>query len=75
MIVGDREVLANGGLRGVDTSVRASLNLLLAQKREPAFNDIEPRDNRRREVPMKPRVPYEPPPRAGRLVRAVLVED
>ena len=74
-VVGDREVLANGGLQRADTAVRAALDLLLAEEREPALDEIEPRGAGRREVHVKPRVPGEPPPHARGFVRAVVVED
>jgi hypothetical protein len=42
-VVGDHEVLANGGLQGADTAMGAAFNLLLAEQREPAFDEVEPR--------------------------------
>jgi hypothetical protein len=41
-VVGDRDVLANGGLQGPDASVRTAFDLLLAEEREPAFQQIQP---------------------------------
>lgn len=59
--VGDREVLANGGFEGADAAVRAPLDLLLAEKREPAFDEIEPGGTRRGEVDVKPGMAGKPP--------------
>ena len=55
--------------------MRAAFDLLLAEQRKPALDQIEPRGGSRREVQMKPRVAREPPPHARRLVRAVVVQD
>jgi hypothetical protein len=55
--------------------MHAALDLLLAQEREPAFDEIEPRRAGRCEVDMKTCVARESPPHARRFVRAVVIED
>src|SRR5688572_21309114 len=55
--------------------MRAAFDLLLAQEREPALDEIQPRGARRREVEMKSRVASEPAAHARCLVGAVVVED
>ena len=65
--VGDREVLANGGFQRADTAMRAAFDLFLAQEREPAFDEIEPRRAGRRDVELKPWVTNKPSAHAGVL--------
>ena len=73
--VGDREVLANGGLEGAHAPMGAALDLLLAQQGEPPFDQVEPGGAGGREVDVEPWMADEPSPYAGRFVGAVVIQD
>jgi hypothetical protein len=53
----------------------APLDLLLRQRREPAFDEVQPGRARRREGRMETGPPRQPPPNEHRLMGAVVVQD
>ncbi len=55
--------------------MRSPLQLLPRQHREPGLDEIDPRGVGRREVHVEARMPGEPPPRFGSLVRRVVVQN
>src|SRR5439155_27348697 len=74
-LVADRQVLPNRGLEGAGAAMRTALDLLLGQRGEPAFHQVEPRRTGGREVHMKSGMPSEPPPNLRGFMRAVVVQN
>lgn len=54
---------------------RAASHALLCQVAKPAFDEVQPRSARRREVDVKPRSPGQPASHFRMLVRRVVVAD
>ena len=65
----------DGGLQIDDRSEFAALEFALGERGEEAFDGVEPRAGRRREVEDEPLVPSEPLEHFGMLVGGVIVED
>ncbi len=65
----------DGGLQIDDRSEYAALESALGERGEEAFDGVEPRAGRRREVEDEPLVPSEPLEHFGMLVGGVIVED
>src|SRR5262245_29099231 len=75
MAVGERDVAADGLLEFARAAVDAPTQLLLGERGEPAFDEVDPRGPRRREVQMHPRMAGEPAMDGRGLVRAGIVEN
>src|SRR5258708_5087977 len=73
-LVADRKVLTDRRLERSRAAMRAPFDLLLGERREPPFDEIEPGGAGGREVHVKARMPSEPSPDLCRLVRAVVVQ-
>src|SRR5204862_7601158 len=71
--VGDRKILANRCFERADASVGAALDLLLAQEREPPFDQIEPGRAGGCEVDVKTWMTGGPPVEAGGYVGYVII--
>src|SRR5437899_11950613 len=74
-LVADRQVLTNRGLECARAAMSASFDLLLGERREPPFHQVEPGGAGGGEVQVKPRMSREPPPHLCRLMRAVVVQN
>ena len=69
------DVVRDGGLQGMRAPMGAALDLFLGQRREPAFDQVEPRTAGGREVEMKAGPLDQPPMDPRRLVGPVVIEN
>ncbi len=75
ILVGVSDVGHDRVLERVGTAMRAALELLAGQLAEPAFDHVDPRGARRREVHMKAEALGQPSTNRRALVGAVVVEN
>src|SRR5260370_10785766 len=73
--VGDVDIASDGGFQFAGAPVYAAAQLLLCQRREPPFDEIDPRTARRREVHVKARAPHQPAMDHRRLVGARIINN
>src|SRR5262249_48933083 len=71
----DVDVLTDGGLELASAAMDTPAELLLRQRREPALDEVGPREAGGREMQMKARVTGQPAMNGRRLVRAGIVEN
>jgi hypothetical protein len=69
------DVPGNGGFEVARTAMDAAADLFFGEGREPAFDEVDRRGTRRREMDVKARMPGQPPVDDWCLVRAVVVHD
>src|SRR5258705_2239779 len=75
LFVADRDKPRDRRFEFASTAMHAAANLLLRQRGEPAFHEVDPRGAGGREVQVKPRMPRQPPTNARGFVGAVVVQD